>query len=336
MKPYTYSLAELSQKNRDKTKNGDFFATTKLHNTWVIATIADGVGSRPCDWLAAQTACQKFIESLSLPLLPDSWEHSIRIIDQIVSNPPEECKGMMTTFVAVVWNLYENYVEFVNIGDSRVYLVKKNQEVIQLTKDDTKAVNLRDKNGKLLLSGGYTITRMGLSNCLGLQNATFEPQKTLFEAGDTLILATDGFYADSKNFEADCQDLAQNLDLSSSLAKLFRFYHDHQKDDMTAVVLRNNGQEINSLELPTNLDTLKAQFTNHQIIEILFAYLQQAIAQKNTTQAEKLLDWAILENITFTKQILEDLLQEMTKQAYKEWSVYNKMMVLLRKVMKNL
>jgi RHS repeat-associated protein len=145
----------------DSNNIGAIIGTT-VAAAGAVAEIADGVGSRPCDWLAAQTACQKFIESLTLPLLPDSWEHSIRIIDQIVSNPPEECKGMMTTFVAVVWNLYENYVEFVSIGDSRIYLVKKNKEVIQLTKDESKAVNLRDKNGKLLLSGGYTHIRSGI------------------------------------------------------------------------------------------------------------------------------------------------------------------------------
>ena len=60
---------------------------------------------------------------------------------------------------------------------ARIYKISKYDEIVQISSDDLKAVNIRDKNGKLILSGGFTVTRSGLTNVFGLLNLKITPQK---------------------------------------------------------------------------------------------------------------------------------------------------------------
>jgi len=52
----------LSQTEKGKSKCGDSFSFKVFHDTYAVLALSDGVGSKPCDWLASKTTCEKFIE----------------------------------------------------------------------------------------------------------------------------------------------------------------------------------------------------------------------------------------------------------------------------------
>ena len=179
-----------SETDPSKHKCGDYVAHEYLYGKYWVLALADGVGSRPCDWKASKTTCEQFIaalrESLQHGLSAEAIEQAALKTDTIVSNPPSECKGMMAALSAVVW---EHTAYFVSVGDTRVYRIASTGTLTQLSTDDLKAVNIRDRTGKLILTGGSTVTRSGLTNAFGLLNVKVSAKSFPFVMGDTVVLS---------------------------------------------------------------------------------------------------------------------------------------------------
>ena len=138
------------------TKNGDFLKFEILKNEFVILTLADSVGSKVCDWLAKHLLICVNKKKLSTITIKKIIEKT----NQTIINAPNNCKGMMCAFSAIIWNINKRKFYFVSIGDTRIYIFSKNV-LTQITNDDTKAILMRNSSGKIMSQSEVTIVREG-------------------------------------------------------------------------------------------------------------------------------------------------------------------------------
>lgn len=255
--------------------------------------------------------------------------------DKFVSNPPLECKGMMAVLSAVVWNMQQRFVDFVNIGDSRIYKLTANDELHQISTDELKAVIMRKPNGKPELTNGSAIVRAGLTNAFGVGTVQINPQHCEFLPGDTLFLASDGFYDCHSSFENDLRTIAHALDLSEPTAKIFKFYQNYQNDDATLLILRNHTFDTAAQNLTeSNYSELKGKLPKFRLCEIMNERLEAEILQKNKNAALATLAIMETEHLLPTKTMLDALLQTMKTNNFTDGAVFGGIVRLIKETMK--
>ena len=336
----SYEIVGFSQIEKNKGKCGDYYAYKVFNDELVVMALSDGVGSKPCDWLASKTTCEKFLvkieEKLSNGFDPNCLLQVCSEVDKYVSNPPGDCKGMMSTLVAVIWNIHNDFLHFINVGDSRIYKVSKEDAITQISTDDLKPVNIRDKQGNLILSGGFTVARTGLTNAFGLSNVKVSPQKCEFSGGDTIILASDGFYNCSPEFNRDILDIAHSFNLEKSVKKTIQKYMDFQDDDSTILILRNLNL---NLELPQNImdvhyPVIKGKMAKFQLVGILYEKLKQCIVVKDSEAALTILKTMDEDEILPTREMLDSLIDLMKKENHLDGHIMSGIVNLIKKNMK--
>jgi len=116
-----------------------------------IFIVADGMGGRPGGALASETATNS-VKDYLLKMKPAKRMADRRLNDAIVragksvlslGKQDPTVSGMGTTLSAVVVD--GSQAKIVHVGDSRVYLIRNN-EIVQLTKDQTLAAELVDRS----------------------------------------------------------------------------------------------------------------------------------------------------------------------------------------------
>ena len=180
--------------NVGKERNGDYYLFEYLEEqNLLIAAVADGVSRQPCDWLASETTCQKLLENFKS--LSDQADISERLRNSIFStnkyliNVEGNCRRMASTLSVIVWDLKINMIYYANIGDSRIYSLHDGK-LVQLTKDDSKI-----SKEKVFVHGGFRIIdKSTLTKVIGQDNISVNVVEKLIESGETIILASDGFY----------------------------------------------------------------------------------------------------------------------------------------------
>ncbi len=336
-----FEIVGKSIKDKEKNKNGDSFNSTTLDNGIIILTLADGVGSKNCDWIASEQACDSFIDSCQNMLTKDFTEKTLLEIcykiDKQIANASDNCKGMMTVFSAVIWNTHKNNIHFINIGDTRIYKISQ-ENIEQISVDETKDVIIRDKAGKLIMSAGTTVVRNGVTNALGTGNVEVKINKIDFNHGDSIILASDGFYECKSTFNSDIQNLTNSSDLKKSIEKLFNYYADYQKDDTTALILRRNDIEPkirNEYTTINDFEKIKNKVSKHTLTVLLVDDLKLNIHQKNKENCILILNKMKFESLIPSRQQLDDLLLSCETIGFKEIEIYNKIISFIRMVMKS-
>jgi serine/threonine protein phosphatase PrpC len=334
----TFDIAGFSQPYRGKNKCGDALAYRLLPSGYLVFAIADGVSSQPCDWLASQLACNKFVEIVEKSLVNNgvmNWTLWLNEVNQHLRHADALCQGMLTTFVGAVWHTESNVVDFVNIGDSRLYKLTAEKDFLQLTTDEVKALNLRNKQGKLILQSGYTVTQLGLTNALGLETVEIKPQNTTFKVGETLFLVTDGFYNCTSSFEQDCRELAQLSILQPKIDKLKKIYYDQQQDDATLLIVRNNGKQPTDFVINSQTYLkLATEFSTTQLVVQLISQIEKALQHDEVAEVMSYLTLIEQENLQPTKEQLENLLVIFQQYQPNHVQIFQKIVGLLRKIMK--
>jgi len=235
-----YEIVGNSLKYFKKDKNGDnfYFGEIKSEKI-VIAIVADGVSKQPCDWLASDLFCSKFVEFFNQEVtsdLKDRIYKTIVTVNQLIVSTEGQCKNMRTTLSLLIWKYDTNDCYISNVGDSRIYKCE-NGKVEQITIDDA------IKSSKTILNqaGKRMFETSSLTNTIGSASLKIKIEKIDFKKGTTLILATDGFYDAKKiSYLTDMLELSKAQKLDLAFNKIFSKYDWSAKDDMTAVVIRNN------------------------------------------------------------------------------------------------
>ena len=215
-----YSSSYILPKAKEITGD-DACDSAKTDNT-LIAVLCDGVGSATEGGKAARQSVKMMIENFRSR--PNAWDipktlkmftNSINHILYQESQVQYERSEMVTTICAIA--IESNTLYGLNIGDSRVYLLRDNN-LMQLSVD-----HIMDEEGM-----NHVLTRaLGLSP--SVEAHIFEED---IQVGDTVIMCSDGVY-NILSSEQIIQQFAKKLSSKIIVNSAAKDYPDYERDDMS-------------------------------------------------------------------------------------------------------
>ena len=201
---------------------GDDACDSEQIGNTLIAVLCDGVGSATEGGKAARQSVKMMIENFrSRPNawdIPKTLKMFIKSINHILyqeSQVQYERPEMVTTICTIA--IEEDILYGLNIGDSRVYLLRDNN-LMQLTVDHT-----MDEEGM-----SHVLTRaLGLSP--SVEAHIFEEH---LQIGDTVIMCSDGVY-NILSSEQIVQQFSKKLSSKIIINNAAKEYADYDRDDMS-------------------------------------------------------------------------------------------------------
>lgn len=192
-----------SNKGLVREQNEDSFFTIPAENVYMVA---DGVGGARSGDLASQTAVEEmamFVKENDINEIETSagirryFDRCVRNANAVVyklAMAEEENFGMATTVVLVYIRDHKAY--FMNIGDSRAYLLRKG--ILTQITDDHTYVNTLVKCGEITEEDAKThMQRNIITRALGAdQDVLPDFFEENLETGDIILLCSDGLYGD--------------------------------------------------------------------------------------------------------------------------------------------
>ncbi|WP_281719261.1 PP2C family protein-serine/threonine phosphatase [Pandoraea apista] len=190
-----------------RLENQDSFCAERVGKQ-ILLGVADGVGGNNGGEIASRFAIETLIsgvtDGLSVSECADMAHEGIlqMALDSI------ELRGMATTLTAVACDNY--IVTGVHCGDSRAYILRGNG-VKQLTTDHTEAARLL-ADGKITKSEYASYPRKNvLVSALGTHREFLKETFTFqCQAGDRLLLLSDGIYAEFSKRELQSRSASRN------------------------------------------------------------------------------------------------------------------------------
>jgi protein phosphatase len=176
-----------------------------LGNRGSLFMVADGMGGEASGEVASQictfTVPKRLHENLKsldqvseanfVLLLRESIEYANQIIHQRALSDPIH-RGMGTT--ATVAALFGPYLFVAQVGDSRAYLIRRN-ELTQLTRDQTFLNYLKDIGVEVPTDPEMDSRKSILTQAVGSsENVNVKVTYTKVRQGDSLLLCSDGLY----------------------------------------------------------------------------------------------------------------------------------------------
>ena len=186
---------------RVRPMNQDAFACDTFGENCGYAVVCDGMGGEKAGDVASKTTCNMIAGFLARDLREDMSESGVKAVlftaisaanakVHAMARDNREYFGMGTTLVAAV--IIKDALHVVSIGDSRLYLIDKDQAV-QITRDHTIVQNMVDRGEitaqqALIHPKRHLITRaVGVSDTLDIDYQMFEMKPEY-----RLLLCTDG------------------------------------------------------------------------------------------------------------------------------------------------
>ena len=234
--------ASRSVKGPEKTRNGDHALVRDQGEGLVVLAVADGVGSRPCDWRASEVACSSAVEGIeeASGSLEGQIAAGIRKAHWKISRETGRCEGMLAAIVVAAWPQGSDEVVFAGVGDARIYQVHPGRAQ-QLTEDDKKTKTIRQDTRTSLPGAPSTIRRDVLTQALGGEyKLDLDARRASFSPGAGLALASDGAYP-LGGFESKLRRTFEQLDLQETLGEWFGPRGLSNEDDATLALLRRSG-----------------------------------------------------------------------------------------------
>ena len=240
----------------------DFLIETQkfeIDDNGVVLAVSDGMGGA----LAGEVASQMAVETVSQVFLdedpektisPDGLSNSLigklynatiyanHLIHQQGRSDPQY-NGMGATFTAV--SLSNESVDFVQVGDSRAYLIRKNR-ISQLTKDQSLVQQLIDA-GQIQPEEAETHTLKNvILQALGAQNEIYPVASRLMpQRDDIFLLCSDGL-SNKINNEEMRNIIAQYSDrLEMAAAQLVKRANENGgEDNITLILFKLTGDNL--------------------------------------------------------------------------------------------
>lgn len=244
-------FGQASDPGKVRTNNEDFlgsFIPASRHQARALGylfAVADGVGGMDLGEVASATAIKTITEGFAaaqegtlLPgLLPRLVQHANAAVHDCRLEPLYRGQKMATTVVTCALRYDQAVVS--HVGDSRCYLVRKG-EARQVTDDHT-LVNQQRKLGLISAQDiAESNSRHVLIKSLGPEMFVAPETTTLtIQAGDTLVLCTDGLHDELPTRELAAIVSQNNKELSAIAAELVaRGVEIDGNDNTTALVIR--------------------------------------------------------------------------------------------------
>ena len=187
----------ITDKGISRAQNQDCFRIVQQNDS-VLAVVADGIGGHQAGDVASRLACDTLVKCFrsNYNNNPDIWfVTSLDKVNRIVyelAGKEVKYKGMGTTMVAaVVGN--KGQVNILNVGDSRAYILDKNNQLVQITEDHSLINELIKKDGmtpeRAREVGAHVITR-----AIGIWPMIEGDIYTVDEDFSYLMLCSDGLH----------------------------------------------------------------------------------------------------------------------------------------------
>ena len=251
----------------------------------VILAMADGVGSRPCDWRASEVACATAVEGIQEATGPlaRQIEAGIRKAHWTVGRETGRCEGMLAAIALAAWPRGSEEMVFAGVGDARVYRIGPGR-VEQITEDDVKTKTIRQDSRTSLPGAPSTYRRDFLTQALGGDyELEIDVQEVPFPSGAGLALASDGAFPIG-GFESKLRRIFERPDLEGSLSEWFDPSGLSNADDATLALLRRSGlpEEIRQkcLDLLDRLaDCREQKIHPHLMLQVLMEEIEAALQE---------------------------------------------------------
>ncbi|MDE7326505.1 MAG: Stp1/IreP family PP2C-type Ser/Thr phosphatase [Lachnospiraceae bacterium] len=236
----TYSVTDIGRKRK---MNQDYVycnegAVGMLPNLFFVADVLAGHNAGD---FASRFAVEEFVRQVSggrEKTLIQTMEEAVHranqmLLEQAAARP--ELKGMGTTFVAATIKGENMYVA--NIGDSRLYLISKD-EMIQVTQDHSlveemiRRGELRREEGRFHPNKNVITRAMGAN--VGVVPDFFEVR---LREGDTILLCSDGLSNMMDDREIFSVVRGRREDVAAAGAELLRLANEYGGRDNISIVL---------------------------------------------------------------------------------------------------
>lgn len=316
-----YHIFSYSVTKAGKEKCGDAFVVRELKDeNLVLLAVADGISSLPCDWRASQMACEtvvtEFMETEGsiagkMKIAADRANKAIKSVN-------DACQGMMTSLSLTVWEISQDKIHFLNVGDSRIY-VGIESALQQITVDDTTTLLIK-RDGEVLLNAGMPVFMRGVTRSLGQGDPlTYDVQTREFSIKDLLVLVSDGI-CKNEAFTSDIKNIFNGSNLTEQLTQLVKENSDKNKDDATLVVLWRSGndeKQRTSYEecIREKTDFRCKELGGQSVIEFLQTDLLDALSKNSNGKVYELLDYASEFNLKLSCEFLSGFLSLVIKQG---------------------
>lgn len=212
-----------------------------------LFAVADGMGGLPCGKKAAELACSLLPEYL-VPLaagetepdeLADQVQKAVEAVSseiRSIGNPDGQPPAYGTTLCGAL--LYEDEAILFNVGDSRVYLCRGGEPLLQLTEDHSLAQILLD-NGEITPEEARTHPgRSRLTRFIGMaQRVNPDVIRFPLKAGDQLLVCSDGLYGMAGDSRIETILRKQSPPQDACRALIDCANQEGGRDNITAVLL---------------------------------------------------------------------------------------------------
>ena len=331
-------IEEVAIKDPAKTRSGDYILSQHIENEKVlILTLADGVGSKPCDWKASQMACELFIQSFQNLNggLPEKIKHAtLEANDKILFEGLPACQGMQTTFSVAVWNYGEGIIHYLNVGDSRIY-VYENGKLKQKSKDEKSARLVRQKDGRPVSDSGSIVVRDVITNALGSPGLRIKVDTHKSENCKAVVLASDGFYNCKPSFKQDIIRLVDSPDMNGFMKDLIGDYKSFQSDDLSGLIVRAKQKDFDEQTLTRLIIQNKSPklvgLAKHELSTFIFTELKAYILNLDSEEVERRLNYSEEHEIELGRKNICELISLMSKVEMHNSTIYEDLLAKLRR-----
>lgn len=297
-----------------KSRCGDSYAVEMLDDDGILLlVVADGVSSCPCDWKASEVACEAAIKKFKecKGSVSDRLVRAAEKANNAARQIDGACAGSITSLTFGAWNIREDEIHYLNVGDSRIYMGPENN-LEQITHDDVAPVLLK-RNGEVVLSAGVPVFMRGVTRSLGQTDPLeFAVQTREFRNHEIVLLVSDGV-SKNESFTTDFQSIFGATNVYEELSRFIRKSSYDNKDDATLIALWRTGQEDMSLEemkrcINDAIDFRSANLSRGQILTFIKNQLPIMLTDELDTEVHATLDYAKDFGLNFDREFLSGLL----------------------------
>ena len=173
-----------------------------------------------------------------------SFGNSIKAVDSAVYSTRHGSHKSGTTLVSATVN--GDRLDWLSIGDSRLYLIRDNQ-IMQLTRDHTlKNYIERNKDNPEIIASLGEIDEAkldALTSYVGMDGVTFydiNTKQCKMKAGDYILLTSDGLYkgVDDKDIADTISRNANLKDIGNSLLEQAKVNSNGNQDNTSFILIR--------------------------------------------------------------------------------------------------
>ncbi len=231
-----------------RKENQDAVIVKKMNDGAVVAVICDGMGGMSSGGEASELACNEIFNRIATGYRSEANFNSLRNLMLSALNAANaivyqrscdstDTEGMGTTCVASI--VKNDVALFVNIGDSRAYLIE-GEEVTQITKDHTIVEMLKDQ-GKITDDEVYMHPHRNIiTRAIGIEsNLEIDYYEVDLEENAKILLCTDGL---SQYCSNECiYSMIKDNTLEEAVKKCIDFaLSEGGKDNITVALIGND------------------------------------------------------------------------------------------------